>query len=299
MQEQNSPTLNSPSSNIIDVDMNSFVSEVIERSMQLPVIVDFWAPWCEPCKTLGPVIEKVINDANGAVILAKVNIDEAQEIAAQMQIRSVPTVVAFVEGRPVDAFAGVKSESEIKEFIAKIAPDLGPSEIDQILEVADSAYEQEQYEQAGGAYSQALQIDPKSINATAGLANCLIKLGDLENAEQVLSGAENKDEVEISAALANLEMAKQLGEIGDIEVLKNNVEKDETNHQARFDLALALWALGERDDAADHLLYIIANDKEWQDDGARKQLIKFFEIAGPMDPFTVSARRKLSSFLFS
>ena len=299
MQEIDNPELTSPASNIIDVDMNSFVSEVIERSMQVPVIVDFWAPWCEPCKTLGPIIEKVISDANGAAILAKVNIDEAQEIAAQMQIRSVPTVVAFVGGRPVDAFAGVKSESEIKEFLQKIAPDLGPSESDQMLEAAAMAYEQKQYDHAGAAYSQVLQIDPSNTQATAGLANCLIKLGDLENAEQVLSGAEKKDDPDISAALANLDMAKQLGEIGDVDALKTNVEQDSTDNQARFDLALALWAIGDHVEAADHLLYIIENDKEWQDDGARKQLLKFFEMAGPMDPFTVSARRKLSSLLFS
>ncbi len=283
----------------MDNNTNKFQKEVLETSHEKPVLVDFWAPWCEPCKSLGPVIEKVVNDANGAVILAKINIDEAQEIAAQMQIRSVPTVVAFVDGRPVDAFAGVKSESEIKEFIAKIAPDIGPSEVDQMIELAENELEQGQYEQAGGVYSQILQLDGANVKATAGLANCLIKLGDLENAEQVLSGTEQKNDPDIAAAQANLDTAKQLGDIGDIETLKNDVEKNADNHQARFDLALALWALGERDEAADHLLYIIANDKEWQDDGARKQLLKFFEIAGPMDPFTVAARRKLSSLLFS
>ncbi len=297
MQDQEIP---SPSSrNIIDVDMSNFVSEVIEGSTDKAVIVDFWAPWCEPCKTLGPILEKVVNEANGAVIMAKVNIDEVQEIAAQMQIRSVPTVVAFVDGRPVDAFAGVKSESEVRDFISKVAPDMGPSEIDEIIAFAENAYTQDQFDQAAVAYSQALQIDQSSTSALAGLANSLIKLGDVENAEQVLSGAENKNDPHIAAAMANLDMVKQLGDIGDLESLKMSVDQDPKNFQARFDLALALWAKGNRDEAADQLLYIIAADKEWQDDGARKQLVKFFDIAGPMDPFTVSARRKLSSLLFS
>ncbi len=293
---------NTPSNaavNIFDADMTNFVSDVIERSMQVPVLVDFWAPWCEPCKTLIPLLEKVVTEANGSVIMAKVNIDEVQELAAQMQIRSVPTVVAFLDGRPVDAFAGVKTETEIREFIGKIAPEMGPSEIDQILEFAENAFSQEQYQEAGGAYSQAMQLDETNLKATAGLANVLIKLNDLENAEQVLSGAADKNDPLISAAIATLETAKQLDDIGDLDALKKAIEKNLDDHQSRFDLSLALWAIGSQEDAADQLLYIIAADRSWQEDGARTQLLKFFEMAGPMDPFTVAARRKLSSILFS
>lgn len=285
--------------NIFDADMQNFVSDVIERSMQVPILVDFWAPWCEPCKTLIPLLEKVIEEANGAVLMAKVNIDEVQELAAQMQIRSVPTVVAFVDGRPVDAFAGVKTESEIREFIGKIAPEMGPSEIDQILELAENAYAQEQYQEAGGAYSQAMQLDETNVKAAAGLANVLIKLNDLENAEQVLSGVSDQNDPLISAAVATLETAKQIGDIGDLGALKKAIEKNPDDHQSRFDLSLALWAMGDKEEAADHLLHIIAIDRDWQDDGARAQLLKFFEMSGPMDPFTVAARRKLSSILFS
>ncbi|MDG1437690.1 MAG: thioredoxin [Emcibacteraceae bacterium] len=288
-----------PPSYVFDANMSNFVSDVIERSMQVPVLVDFWAPWCEPCKTLGPTLEKVVGECAGAVFMAKVNIDDVQEIASQMQIRSVPTVVAFIDGRPVDGFAGVKTESEIREFIEKIAPEVGPSEIDKVLEAADSAFALEQFEEAGGAYSQALQLDSTNIPATAGLATVLIKLDDLENAQQLLSGASNNNDPAITAALAMLETAKQLADVGDIGALKEAVENDASNNQARFDLALSLWAVNQRDDAADHLLYIIQNDKDWQEEGARKQLLKFFEIAGPMDPFTVKARRKLSSMLFS
>lgn len=284
---------------VFDADMSNFVSDVVERSMQVPVLVDFWAPWCEPCKTLGPILEKVVNEINGAVYMAKVNIDDVQEIAAQMQIRSVPTVVAFINGRPADSFTGVKSESEIREFIEKIAPEVGPSEVDKILELGDVAFEQEQFEEAGAAYSQALQLDDTNIKATAGLATTLIKLGDLENAEQVLAGATDKNDPAISATLAMLDTARQLADVGDIGPLKEAVKGDAVNNQARFDLALAHWAIDERDEAADHLLYIIENDKEWQEEAARMQLLKFFEMAGPMDPFTVKARRKLSSLLFS
>lgn len=291
-QETNSPY-------IINVDMSGFVTQVIEKSTQVPVIVDFWAPWCEPCKTLGPIIEKVVHEAGGAVILAKVNIDEAQEIAAQMQIRSVPTVVAFVEGQPVDAFAGVKSESEIREFITKITPEITPSEIETILALASDAYADENMDEAGAAFTQALQLEAENPEAIAGLANVLVKLGDLENAEHVLSGAPKENNPDISAAKAALELAKQVGEVGDITSLKAAVTKDPNDHQSRFDLSLALWAAGERDEAADHLLHIFAADKEWQEDGARKQLLKFFEMAGPTDPFTITTRRKLSSLLFS
>ena len=286
-------------SHIIDVTMETFVSEVIERSSEKPIIVDFWAPWCEPCKTLGPILEKVVNEANGAVIMAKINIDEAQEIAAQMQIRSVPTVVAFVGGMPVDAFAGVKTETEVKEFITKIAPDIGPSEIEEILLFADNAIEQGNFQDAGSAYSQALQIDAENLPALAGLASSLIKMGDLDAAEQVLGGAHDADDPAVKAVKTALDTAKQIDNLGDIKELELAVETNPDDHNARFDLALALWAKDERDLAADHLLFIITADKEWQDDGARKQLLKFFEMAGPMDPFTISARRKLSSLLFS
>ncbi|MBT5187484.1 MAG: co-chaperone YbbN [Kordiimonadaceae bacterium] len=299
MQETDAPNLNV--GNIIDVDTSSFIAEVVEKSMEIPVVVNFWAPSSEPCKTLGPVLEKVITQAGDAVRMAKVNINDCQEIATQMQIRSVPTVVAFVQGRPVDAFAGVKTESEISEFIAKIAPEIGPSEIDQILEFAENAYGEEKYEDAGGAYSQALQLEPDNAKALAGLASCLINMNDLENAEHVLSGvtAQNKNDPAITAVQATLDTAKQTASLGDVNDLLKAIKDNPDDYQARFDLALSLWSTNNRNDAADHLLYIIAADKDWQEDGARKQLLKFFDMAGHMDPFTLSARRKLSSLLYS
>ena len=287
-----------PSLHIIDVDTAEFAVQVIEKSSQVPVIVDFWAPWCEPCKTLGPIIEKVVNEAGGTVILAKVNIDDAQEIAAQMKIRSVPTVVAFIDGRPADAFTGVKTESEIRDFIKKIAPDIVPFEVDTMLEFANGALAEGNLEEAGEVFSQVLQLDTENEAGISGMILTLIKLGDLENARHVLSGAPNPESPAIEAAKAALETAFQIKDIGDIDTLRASVDKNDEDYQARFDLALALWAIEKRKEAADQLLYIITADKEWEDDGARKQLVKFFEEAGPMDPFTITARRKLSSLLF-
>ena len=287
-----------PSLHIIDVDTAEFAVQVIEKSSQVPVIVDFWAPWCEPCKTLGPIIEKVVNEAGGTVILAKVNIDDAQEVAAQMKIRSVPTVVAFIDGRPADAFTGVKTESEIRDFIKKIAPDIVPFEVDTMLEFANGALAEGNLEEAGEVFSQVLQLDKENEAGISGMILTLIKLGDLENARHLLNGAPNPESPAIEAAKAALETAFQIKDIGDIDTLRASVDKNGEDYQARFDLALALWAIEKRKEAADQLLYIIAADKEWEDDGARKQLVKFFEEAGPMDPFTITARRKLSSLLF-
>ncbi|WP_417320498.1 thioredoxin [Emcibacter sp.] len=286
---------------ITDTDTSTFMADVIEASQQVPVLVDFWAPWCEPCKALTPVLEKVVTEAGGAVRLAKINIDENEQIAAQMQIRSVPTVVAFKDGRPVDAFAGALPADKIKEFIAKFADDIGPSPIEQMLEQAGMLFEERDFESAGGIYSQILQAEPQNVEAIAGLARVLIEMGDLENAGNVLNSAqanlENKPE--IASARAALEMAKQAGDLGDVKELEASLFENPDNHQARFDLALAFWAQGRRDEAGDQLLEIIARDREWNEDGARAQLVKFFEIAGPTDPFTVTARRKLSSLLFA
>ncbi|MFC7047683.1 thioredoxin [Emcibacter nanhaiensis] len=290
-----------PAGLIKDVDTSTFMADVIEASQDVPVLVDFWAPWCEPCKALTPVLERVVNEAGGAVRLAKINIDENQQIASQMQIRSVPTVVAFKDGRPVDAFAGALPADKIKEFIARFAGEIGPSPLEQMLEQAAMLIEGRDFESAGGIYSQILQVEPQNVIAIAGLTRVLVELGDLENAENVLNSAQANLEntPEISSARAALEMAKQAGELGDVQELEAALFENPDNHRARFDLALALWAQGRRDDAADQLLDIIARDREWQDDGAREQLVKFFEIAGPADPFTLRARRKLSSLLFA
>lgn len=301
MQQFNDGVDQGPAGLIKDTDTSTFMADVIEASQEVLVLVDFWAPWCEPCKALTPVLEKVVNEAGGAVRLVKVNIDDNQQIAAQMQIRSVPTVVAFKDGRPVDAFAGALPADKIKEFISRFAGEIGPSPLEQMLEQATSLMEVKDFEAAGAIYSQILQAEPQNVVAIAGLTRVLIELGDLENAENVLNSApanlENKPE--ITSARAALDMAKQAGDLGEVTELEAALFENQDNHQARFDLALALWAQGRREEAGDQLLEIIARDREWNEDGARAQLVKFFEIAGPADPFTLKARRKLSSLLFA
>ncbi|WP_138378996.1 thioredoxin [Luteithermobacter gelatinilyticus] len=286
---------------IKDSTISGFMKDVIETSQQVPVLVDFWAPWCEPCKALTPTLEQVVKEAKGAVRLVKINIDENQQLAAQMQIRSVPTVVMFSGGRPVDAFAGALNADQIRQFIARFVGEVGPSPEEQLLEQAAMLKEQGDLENAGALYSQLLQSDPEHAGAIAGLAKVLIQMGDLENARNVLSSApaEQENNAEILSARRELEMAEQAAELGDVTELEAKLFENPENHQARFDLALALWAQQRREEAGEQLLEIIRRDRSWNEDGARQQLVKFFEIAGPADPFTVKMRQKLSSLLFA
>jgi putative thioredoxin len=298
MQHTDTILQNTP---IIDVDMTNFVAEVIEKSMEVPVVVDFWAPWCEPCKILMPILEKIVREKSGAVIMVKANIDDNQQIAEQMQIRSVPTVVLFYKGRPVDAFAGVKSESEIREFLLKSIPDLMPSDVEQIIELADTAFNAKQFEEAAQLYSEVLQQEGENVNGLAGLSKSLLKVGNIEGAKQLLSSLSNsnKNHPLITSAQSALDIVLQADSIVDIHLLEEAVHKNGGDYQSRYDLALALWVTDQREQAADHLLIIIGANKDWQDGKARKLLLKYFDIAGPSDPFTLSARRKLSSLLFA
>ncbi len=286
---------------IKDTDMSTFMVDVIEKSAAVPVLVSFYSEWSENCKQLTPILEKIINQAGGAVHMVRVDFEKNQQLTSQMKIQSVPTVVVFSGQRPVDAFSGVKPEAEVKEFIARFAPEMQPSPTEQMIEQAAGLFAEEDYQNAGALYSQALQAEAENPLAIAGLAQCLIRLDDLENATSILSSTpkqhENHDA--IIAARAALDMAAQLGDLGDASALTDAIAADGNNHQARFDLALILWAQGEQEQAADHLLHIVSLDRSWNEDGARKQLVKFFEIVGPMEPFTVMVRKKLSSILFS
>lgn len=286
---------------IKDADMSSFMVDVIEKSAAVPVLVSFYTEWSESCKQLTPILEKIVTQAGGAIQMVRVDFEKNQQLAGQMKIQSVPTVVVFSDQRPVDAFGGAKSEDEVKEFITRFAPEMQASPTEQMIEQAASLFEQEDYQSAGGLYSQAMQAEADNALAIAGLAQCLIKLDDLENAKTVLSGTpkQHENHAAIVAARAALDMADQLSDLGDAAALEQAVEADENNHQARFDLALVLWASGAQEAAADHLLEIVSRDRSWNEDGARKQLVKFFEIIGPAEPFTVKIRKKLSSILFS
>jgi len=279
----------------------TFVEDVIQASDQVPVIVDFWAPWCEPCKQLGPSIEKVVTAAAGAVKLVKINIDESPAIARQLNIQSIPAVYAFKGGQPVDGFVGALPESKIKEFVEKLAGPIGPSPAEEVAAQAGAAFEAGDFAEAAGLYGEVLRLDGANVGAMAGLAQCYIGGGDLERAAQTLDliAPDDVNNPAVVSAKAALALAEQAGDAADIEPLLAAVAADEKDHQARFDLALALVAAGRNAEGVEALLEIVRRDRAWNDDGARKQLLQLFEAFGPADEATLEGRRQLSLILFS
>ena len=287
---------------IKDSTTATFMADVVEASTDVPVIVDFWAPWCEPCKTLGPVIEKVVRESGGAVRLVKVDIDQSPEIAQQMRVQSIPAVFAFKDGRPVDGFAGAVPESKVREFVKKLTGGAaGDSPMDEALDTADEMFAQEDFQGAGGIYSQVLQHDPTNLRGFAGLAKCLIGLGQLDQAREMLDDAPEgfAKAPEIQAVVSQLDLAAAGAEAGEVGELRAAVEADPKNLDARFDLAMALYAANDREGAVDELLESISLNRAWNEEAARKQLVKLFEAFGHADPLTIDARKRLSSILFS
>ncbi|KEY05517.1 thioredoxin [Brucella inopinata] len=287
---------------IKDTTTAGFQADVITESRKQPVLVDFWAPWCGPCKQLTPIIEKAVREARGAVKLVKMNIDEHPAIAGQLGIQSIPAVIAFVNGQPVDGFMGAQPETKVKEFIAKVG---GPSDQEAALaEAIATAKELAQagdFVQAAEIFSSILQVAPDNVDAVVGLATCMLESGDAEQARSLLGtlAAEKQNEAPVRALEARLALADQVKLIADPVELERRLAADPGDHQARFDLAQVRNAQGRREDAANELLAIMRADRAWNDDGARKQLLQFFEAWGHMDPATLTARRKLSSLLFS
>jgi putative thioredoxin len=290
---------------IKDSGLATFAADVLEASREVPVIVDFWAPWCGPCKQLGPVLEKAVNAAKGAVKLAKVNIDENPEIAQQLRIQSIPTVYAFRNGQPVDGFMGALPESQVKAFVSALIDGGhgGAEHGEEVLAVAAEAFAAGDIASAAKAYGHVLQDDPGNPKAVAGLASCYLKSGDVERARtslQLVRPDAASDEA-IRAVEAELKLREnaQVAPRGEMEVLKARLVQDANDHQARFELALALDAGGAREGALNELLEIVRRDRKWNDEAARKQVVTLFEAMGPTDPRTLSARRKLSAILFS
>ncbi len=282
-------------------DTEGFMRDVIEASSQVPVIVDFWAPWCEPCKTLGPTLEKLVRRAGGLVRMVKINVDENQPLAQQLQIKSIPTVYAFKDGRPVDAFQGALPESQLQAFIDKLLGDAKPP-VEEAMEQAHELLSAGKATEAEDIYTQILANDPTFIPALAGMVRASALGGDVDRARDMVDALDEKTKQlpEIVAAISALELAEQGGESNaDTVALEARVSKNEKDHAARFELAQALYTGGNAEGAIEHLLKIVSAKPGWNDDAARQQLVRIFDALGTDDPRTVEGRRQLSILLFS
>ncbi|MGO6664220.1 thioredoxin [Rhizobium ruizarguesonis] len=289
---------------ITETTTANFGTDVIEESRKQPVLVDFWAPWCGPCKQLTPVLEKVINEAKGRVRLVKMNIDDHPSIAGQLGIQSIPAVIAFVNGRPADGFMGAVPESQIQQFIDRIAGPAGAdeaAEIEAVLAEAAELLAAGNINEAAQLYGAVMQADPENAKALAGMAECMIAADQHQRAREILTELpeELAKDAGIQAVLMKLEQIEEARKLGDPVALERELAANPDDHEARIKLAKILNVEGRRDEAADHLLLIMRKDRAFDDDGARRQLLQFFEVWGFKDPATVAARRKLSAMLFS
>ena len=288
---------------IKDVNEDTFMDDVIEASKSSPIVVDFWAPWCGPCKTLGPALEAEVKATNGKIKMVKIDIDQNQNLASQMRIQSIPAVFAFVDGQPIDGFMGAKAPSELKVFIEKLLEKVTDDEGDlsEAIAVADEMLEAEEFDDAAETFEAILGEDPNSSLAFVGLFKSKMGAKKLNDAKKMLEEIPDtlKNKPEILALQAQIELTNQAEGIGELNDLRKLLSTDVNNHQVRFDLALALFTKGETSEAIQELLTIFRVDQEWNDDAARQQLFKFFDILGGEDPITLSGRRQLASMLFA
>lgn len=288
---------------IKDTDTRNFMSDVIEASKSVPILVDFWAPWCGPCKQLGPLLEKIVTEAGGKILLVKVDIDSNQQLAQQMRIQSIPAVFAFADGQPVDGFMGALPESEIRTFVDKVISGHGgqAEQVEQLLAAAETALASDATEQAMQMFGQILELEPENGRAIAGLVKAHIAIDDLEGARELLAVIPPAlvDNNHISGAIAALTVAETPVDDDEITRLSEVVNANEADYQSRLDLSIALNAAGQEEAALDHLMWLIEKDRAWNDDAARKQLLLFFEAWGPTHELTLSGRRRLSSILFA
>ena len=288
---------------IKDVNEDTFMDDVIEASKTSPIVVDFWAPWCGPCKTLGPALEAEVKATNGKIKMVKVDIDQNQNLASQMRIQSIPAVFAFVDGQPIDGFMGAKAPSELKSFVEKLLENVKDDggDLSEAIAVADEMLEAGEYDDAAETFEAILGEDPERSPAFVGLFKAKMGAKKIDEAQKMLEDIPTAliNKPEILALQAQIDLSSQTEGLGEINDLRETLNNDLGNHQIRFDLALALFTAGETNDAIQELLTIFRKDQEWNDDAARQQLFKFFDILGGDDPITLSGRRQLASILFA
>jgi len=299
----NAPTAGArPAGDLVkDATDATFMADVIQASREVPVIVDFWAPWCGPCKQLGPMLEEAVKAAKGAVRMVKVNVDQNQRVAAQLRVQSIPAVFAFSGGQPVDGFMGALPASEVKAFVKRLIDGAGGDGLDEALDQADEMLERGEASEASQVYAAVLGEDPANARAIAGLARAELAVGEIERAKRTLDMAppEVANDPAIAAARSAIELAEQTRETGEAGALKAKVEANPADHQARYDFALALLAKKDREGAVEQLLELFRRDREWNNGAAKEQLFKLFESFGPKDPLTLKGRRRLSSMIFT
>ena len=302
LEQGGGPAPQAASDLIKETTTQTFMKDVIEESKRQPVLIDFWAPWCGPCRQLTPILEKAVRAANGKVKLVKMNIDEHPAIPGQMGIQSIPAVIAFVNGQPADGFMGAVPESQVNSFINKLTAGMpGAPNIAEVLKEAETVLAEGDAATAAQIYAEVLAADATNIAALAGLAKCYIATGAIEQAGKTLAMVpeSRRGDAAVRAVQASIDLAEQAKALGPLTELEQKVAANPLDHQARFELATALNASGKRNEATHHLLEIVKRDRKWNDDGARKQLLQFFDAWGPTDEATVEGRKKLSTILFA